>query len=68
MHALGRSLTIAYDYGCVLAAHVSIIYTLQICLKRTNLKALSSYRELTEKTLNEKTGRNKPFFEVGLWE
>ena len=27
-----------------------------------------SYRELTEKTLNEKTRWNKPFFQVGLWE
>ena len=25
----------------------------------------SSYRELTEKTLNEKTRGNKPFFQVG---
>ena len=55
MHALGRSVTIVYECGCVLAAHVSIMYTLQICLIRTNLKALPSYRELTEKTLNEKT-------------
>ena len=28
----------------------------------------SSYRELTEKTLNERTRWNKPFFQVGLWE
>ena len=55
MHALSRSVTIVYECGCVLAAHVSIMYTLQICLIRTNLKALPSYRELTEKTLNEKT-------------
>ena len=40
MHALGRSVTIVYECGCVLAAHVSIMYTLQICLIRTNLKAL----------------------------
>ena len=68
MHALGRSVTIVYECGCVLAAHVSIMYTLQICLIRTNLKALPSYRELTEKTLNERTRWNKPFFQVGLWE
>ena len=49
MHALGRSVTIVYDCGCVLAAHVSITYALQICLIRTNLKALPNYRELTEK-------------------
>ena len=40
MHALGRSVTIVYECGCVLAAHVSIMYTLQICLIRTNLKDL----------------------------
>ena len=27
----------------------------------------SSYRELTEKTLNERTRWNKSFFQVGLW-
>ena len=62
------TVTTVYECGCVLAAHVSIMYTLQICLIRTNLKALPSYRELTEKTLNEKTRWNKPFFQVGLWE
>ena len=40
MHALGRSVAIVYECGCVLAAHVSIMYTLQICLIRTNLKDL----------------------------
>ena len=55
MHALGRSVAIVYECGCVLAGYVSIMYTLQICLIRTNLKALPSYRELAEKTLNEKT-------------
>ena len=55
MHALGRSVTIVYDCGYVLAAHVSIMYTLQIRLIRTNLKALPSYRELNEKALNERT-------------
>ena len=55
MHALGRSVTIAYKCGCVLAAHVSIMHTLQICLIRANLKVLLSYRELTEKTVNERT-------------
>ena len=50
LHALlSRSVTIVYECGCVLAAHISITYTLQICLIRTNLKALPSYRELTEK-------------------
>ena len=51
MHALGRSVTIVYECGCVLAAHVSTIYNLQICPIRTNLKALPSYRELTEKNI-----------------
>ena len=55
MHALGRSVAIVYECGCVLAGYVSIMYTLQICLIRTNLKTLPSYQELTEKTLNEKT-------------
>ena len=55
MHALGRSVTIVYECGCVLAAHISIMYTVQICLIRTNLKALKSYRELIEKTVNERT-------------
>ena len=32
MHALGRSVTIIYESGYVLAAHVSIMYTLQISL------------------------------------
>ena len=39
MHALGRSVAIVYECGCVLAAHASIMYTLQICLIGTNLKA-----------------------------
>ena len=55
MHALGRSVTIIYECRCVLAAHVTIMYTLQICLIRANLKALPSYCELTQKTLNERT-------------
>ena len=54
MH-LGQRVTIVYECGCVLAAHVSTMYTLQICLIIMNLKALPSYRELAEKTLNEKT-------------
>ena len=41
MHALGQSVAIVYECGYVLAAHVPIMYTLQICLIRTNLKALS---------------------------
>ena len=32
MHALGRSVAIVYECGCVLAAHVSIMYILQIWL------------------------------------
>ena len=68
MYALRRSVAIVYECECVLAAHAPIMYILQICLIRTNLKALPSYRELTEKTLNEKTRWNKPFFQVGLWE
>ena len=43
MHTLGRSMTIAYECECVLAAHVSIMYTLQICLKGTNLKVLAVF-------------------------
>ena len=43
MHALGRSLAIVYECGCVLAAHVSIMYTLQICMIGTNLKALAVF-------------------------
>ena len=55
IHALSPSVTIVYECGCVLAPHVSIMYTLQICLTRMNPKALPSYQELTEKTSNEKT-------------
>ena len=55
MHALGRSVTIVYECGCVLAAHVSVMNSLQICLMRTNMKALPNYQELTEKKLNERT-------------
>ena len=43
MHALGRSVAIVYECGCVLAEHVSIVYTLQICLIGTNLKALAVF-------------------------
>ena len=43
MHALGRSVAIVYECGCVLAAHVSIMYTLQICLIGTNLKMLAVF-------------------------
>ena len=43
MHALGRSVAIVYECGCVLAAHVSIMYTLQICLIGTNPKALADF-------------------------
>ena len=63
IRALGWSVTIVYECGCVLAAHASIMYTLQICLIRKNLKALPSYRELTEKTFNERTRWNKPLWE-----
>ena len=54
MHAFGQSVAIVYECGCVLAAHVSIMYALQICQIGTNLKALPSYRELTEKTIKMK--------------
>ena len=37
IHALGRGVAIVYECECVFAAHVSIMYTLQICLIRTNL-------------------------------
>ena len=43
MHALGRSVAIAYECACVLAAHVSIMYTLQICLIGANLEALAVF-------------------------
>ena len=43
MHALGRNVAIVYGCGCVLAAHVSIMYTLQICLIETNLEALNVF-------------------------
>ena len=43
MHALGRSVAIVYECACVLAAHVSIMYTLQICLIGMNLKALAVF-------------------------
>ena len=43
MHALGRSVATVYECGCVLVAHVSIMYSLQICLIRTNLKALAVF-------------------------
>ena len=68
MHALCRSVTIVYECGCVLAAHVSIMYTVQICLIRTNPKAFPSYWQLTEKTVNERTRWNKSFFQVPTWE
>ena len=43
MHALGRSVAIVYECGCVLAAHASIMYTLLIHLIGTNLKVLSGF-------------------------
>ena len=43
MHALGRSVAIVYEWGSVLIAHVSLMYTLQICLIGTNLKTLSAF-------------------------
>ena len=43
VHALGQSVTIVYECGCVLAAHVSIVYTLRICLVGRNLKALAVF-------------------------
>ena len=43
MHALGRSVTIVYECGRVLAAHLSIMHTLQIYLIGTNLKALAVF-------------------------
>ena len=46
MHALGRSVAIVYECGCVLAAHVSMMYTLQICLIEANLKALAVFSYL----------------------
>ena len=46
MHALGRSVAIVYQCGCVLASHVSIMYALQICLIGTNLKVLAVFSYL----------------------
>ena len=43
MHALGWSVAIVHKYGCVLAAHVSIRYTLQIGVIGTNLKTLAVF-------------------------
>ena len=43
MHAIVKSVAIVYECGCVLEAHVSIMYTLQICLIGTNLKALAVF-------------------------
>ena len=43
MHALGRSVTILYECGCVLAVHLSIMYTLQIYLIGTNPKVLTVF-------------------------
>ena len=43
MHALGRSVAIVFECGCVLAAHISVMYTLQLCLIGTNLKALAAF-------------------------
>ena len=43
MHELGRNVAIVYGCGCVLAAHLSIMYTLQICLIGTNLEGLNVF-------------------------
>ena len=43
MHALVRSVAIAYECGCVSAAYVSIMYTLQIFLIGTNVKTLAVF-------------------------
>ena len=43
MHALGRSVAIVFECGYVLAAHISVMYTLQLCLIGTNLKALAAF-------------------------
>ena len=43
VHALGRSVAIVYECGCVLAVHLSVMYTLQVCLIGTNLKALAVF-------------------------
>ena len=41
MHALVRSVAIVYECGCVSAAYVSIMFTLQIFLIGTNVKTLA---------------------------
>ena len=43
IYELGPKEAIAYDCGCVLAAHVSIMCTLQICLIGTNLTTLAVF-------------------------
>ena len=43
MHALVRSVAIAYECGCVSAAYVSIMFTLQIFLIGTNVKTLAVF-------------------------
>ena len=43
MHALGRSGAIVYECLCVLAAHISVMNNLQICLIGTNLKAFAVF-------------------------
>ena len=43
MQAIGQSVAFVYECGCVLDAHVSIMYTLKICLIGTNLKGLAVF-------------------------
>ena len=68
---LGSQIIKFGKYVKLLNSQLSMHSTLWI-LKKANskmyLEALPSYRELTEKTLNERTRWNKPFFQVGLWE
>ena len=62
MHALGRSVAIVYECGCVLAEHVSIVYTLQICLIGTNLKALAVFHAVFVAIFTQDGTRYRPFF------
>ena len=43
MHALGQSVAMVYECGCVLAAHISIMYNLQICQIGMKLKVLAVF-------------------------
>ena len=66
MHALGQNVAIVYECGCVLAAHVLIMYNLLICLIETNLKALAVFSCLFicyfVAIFNQGVTKYRPFF------